>query len=128
MPQAVHSGSEAKFSRFWCQYLQAHAHAGTRALHYLGTIVGFLSIIVAVLVCLGSADRCRRKKEEAPDGECQGLFRFEMERMGWAGGPSPSPNYHLARINQPNIKEAPAKRQAEPRHQVLGMWRATSTL
>ena len=41
MPQAVHSGSEAKFSRFWCDYLQAHAHAGTRALHYLGTIVGF---------------------------------------------------------------------------------------
>lgn len=47
MPQAVHSGSEAKFSRFWCHYLQAHAHAGTRALHYLGTIVVFLSIIVA---------------------------------------------------------------------------------
>jgi hypothetical protein len=48
MPQAVQSGSEAKFSRFWCHYLQAHAHAGTRALHYIGTLVGLLSIIVAV--------------------------------------------------------------------------------
>ena len=37
--------------------------------------------------------------------------------------PSPQPNYHLVRINQPDIKEAPAKRQAEPRLQVLGMWR-----
>ena len=42
MPQPVQSDSEAKFSRFWCHYLQAHAHAGTRALHYIGTIVGLL--------------------------------------------------------------------------------------
>jgi hypothetical protein len=48
MPQAAQSGGEAKFSRFWCHYLQAHAHAGTRALHYIGTIVGLLSIVVAV--------------------------------------------------------------------------------
>jgi len=40
MPQAAQSGGEAKFSRFWCHYLQAHAHAGTRALHYIGTIIG----------------------------------------------------------------------------------------
>ena len=47
--------------------------------------------------------------------------------MMMAGDHHHGPNYHLVRINQPDIKEAPAKRQAEPRLQVLGMWR-TSTL
>ena len=38
-----------------------------------------------------------------------------------AGDHHHGPNYHLVRINQPDIKEAPAKRQAEPRLQGLGI-------
>ena len=40
--------NKEEFPRFWRQYLQAHAHAGIRALHYVGTLVGFLSVIVVV--------------------------------------------------------------------------------
>jgi hypothetical protein len=49
MSQAVHSGGQRGFYRFWCYYLQAHSHPGTRALHYSGTVIGLLGIIIAVL-------------------------------------------------------------------------------
>ena len=39
-----------------------------------------------------------------------------------AGNHHHSPNYHLAWINQPDMKEAPAKRQLKPGLQGLGAW------
>ena len=49
--------------------------------------------------------------------------------MMMAGDHHHSPNYHLVRINQPDIKEAPAKRQLNRGFKAWAscVWRATST-
>jgi len=70
MPQSVQSDSEAKFSGFWCHYLRAHAHAGTRALHYIGMIVGLLSII----------RRCLSNQPVDSTGRCRGGLSGGLER------------------------------------------------
>jgi hypothetical protein len=36
------------FPQFWCHYLKSHSQAGTRGLHYAGTGIGFVGIIVAL--------------------------------------------------------------------------------
>lgn len=38
-----------EFQRFWRDYLDAHRHPGTRALHYLATMMGLGSVILAVV-------------------------------------------------------------------------------
>ena len=38
------------FTEFWHSYLQAHSHAGTRALHYLGTTLGLIGLAVGILM------------------------------------------------------------------------------
>lgn len=37
------------FAEFWRHYLQDHAHAGTRALHYLGTTLGLIGVVAGIL-------------------------------------------------------------------------------
>jgi hypothetical protein len=36
------------FQEFWLSYLKTHAHAGTRGLHYLGTMLGLIGCVVMV--------------------------------------------------------------------------------
>lgn len=45
-------GKAADFRDFWLYYLQEHAHAGTRAMHYAGT-----SLTVALLAALPVAGK-----------------------------------------------------------------------
>jgi hypothetical protein len=40
----------ASFDDFWPHYLRAHAHAETRALHFLGTSIALVCLIVALAV------------------------------------------------------------------------------
>jgi hypothetical protein len=37
------------FGNFWRHYLGEHAHAATRALHYLGTTIGVVSVVIALI-------------------------------------------------------------------------------
>jgi hypothetical protein len=48
MPQPVQSGQRSKIFPILVPLFTGSRHADTRALHYIGTIVGLLSIIVAV--------------------------------------------------------------------------------
>ena len=44
------------FQEFWHHYLHEHAHVGTRALHYAGTIIGLFGVTIAALtLTLGPA-------------------------------------------------------------------------
>ena len=53
------------------------------------------------------------KSEEAPDDRARASSTLKMERND-DGRPSPTPNYHLERIKQPDIEEAPAKGSRSP--------------
>jgi len=37
------------YQQFWRHYMHEHAHAGTRALHYAGTIIGLFGVTLAIL-------------------------------------------------------------------------------
>jgi hypothetical protein len=39
----------SSFAEFWLHYLHGHAHAGTRGLHYLGTAIAGIGILVGLL-------------------------------------------------------------------------------
>jgi hypothetical protein len=38
------------FSSFWPEYVRAHSHPGTRALHFFGTLLGWSLIVAAILL------------------------------------------------------------------------------
>ena len=43
------AGSEESFDDFWRHYLRQHARSGTRMLHVLGTGIGALALVVAII-------------------------------------------------------------------------------
>jgi hypothetical protein len=44
----IQTGREMSFAEFWRYYLQAHSKPGTRAAHYLATVLGIIALIAAV--------------------------------------------------------------------------------
>lgn len=42
--------SAENFEQFWTEYLQDHAKSGTRALHFLGTSIGIMALIIGVII------------------------------------------------------------------------------
>ena len=54
------------------------------------------------------ATRLKKKPRTTTARASSTLSSKERHDDGW--GPSPHPNYHLARINQPDMKEAPGER------------------
>lgn len=42
--------SRLSFRHFWPRYLEAHRHPGTRAAHYLATVIGLGSAILSALL------------------------------------------------------------------------------
>jgi hypothetical protein len=42
--------SAANFEQFWKEYLQDHAENGTRALHFFGTGIGIMALIIGVIL------------------------------------------------------------------------------
>lgn len=43
----IQSGREMSFAEFWRHYLRAHSKPGTRAAHYLATIMGIIAVMAA---------------------------------------------------------------------------------
>jgi hypothetical protein len=43
------SFNNASFEQFWRHYLPEHSRPGTRAMHFIGTIVGILGVVAGVL-------------------------------------------------------------------------------
>jgi hypothetical protein len=46
----LRGGFQMSFSEFWPHYLRAHQRPGTRACHYMATVLGMSSSIVAAVV------------------------------------------------------------------------------
>lgn len=40
--------SETSFASFWPEYVRAHSHPGTRAIHLAGTLAGWALLIAAI--------------------------------------------------------------------------------
>lgn len=40
--------SETSFASFWPEYVRAHSHPGTRAIHLAGTLAGWALVIAAI--------------------------------------------------------------------------------
>lgn len=40
--------SETSFASFWPEYVRAHSHLGTRAIHLAGTLAGWALLIAAI--------------------------------------------------------------------------------
>jgi hypothetical protein len=43
----IETGREMSFAEFWRHYLSAHSKPGTRAAHYVATIIGIAAVIAA---------------------------------------------------------------------------------
>jgi hypothetical protein len=41
--------SAENFEQFWKEYLLDHAESGTRALHFLGTAIGIIALIIGLI-------------------------------------------------------------------------------
>ena len=42
--------SKSNFAEFWPEYVQAHSRPGTRVIHLVGTLAGWLILILAIVL------------------------------------------------------------------------------
>jgi hypothetical protein len=42
--------SEGTFRNFWPEYVRAHSQPGTRAIHFVGTLTGWVVLIAAIVL------------------------------------------------------------------------------
>jgi len=43
-------GGASNFKSFWAAYVRAHSHPGTRGLHLMGTLAGWVLLVAAILL------------------------------------------------------------------------------